>query len=92
MEQTQIVLYCVSINALQLLVQANSLGLSDPGEANEETRGIRGAFKTPTTADVTNGITDAINGALANSSVSRDAVAAVMIGTTVGANFPTSLV
>jgi Hydantoinase/oxoprolinase N-terminal region len=91
-EQTPIVLYCVSITGLHLTVQPNSLVLLDPGEANEENRGIRGAFKTPTTVDVTNGITDAINGALANSSVSGEAVAAVMIGTTVGANFPTLLV
>ncbi|KAF2773044.1 hypothetical protein EJ03DRAFT_387343 [Teratosphaeria nubilosa] len=44
--------------------------------------GIKSAFKTPTTADVTEGITRAIEGAISKSAISRDEIAAVMIGTT----------
>ena len=53
------------------------------GEADQPNRGIRSAFKTPTTPDVTEGITKAIDGALAQCKVSLDSIAAVMIGTTV---------
>ncbi|KAH9844578.1 Hydantoin utilization protein A [Teratosphaeria destructans] len=54
----------------------------NPEEANLSGRGIKSAFKTPTTADVTEGITRAIEGAISKSAISRDEIAAVMIGTT----------
>ncbi|KAH0845037.1 hypothetical protein AYO21_01700 [Fonsecaea monophora] len=53
-----------------------------PGEAHLPDRGIRSAFKTPTTANVTLGITKAIEGAIAKCGIPLEAVAAVMIGTT----------
>lgn len=56
---------------------------TDPGESDKPNRGIRSSFKTPTTRDVTEGIVKAIDGALAQCGVSREAISAVMIGTTV---------
>jgi N-methylhydantoinase A/oxoprolinase/acetone carboxylase beta subunit len=56
----------------------------DPGEANQPHRGIRSSFKTPTTRNVTEGIVKAIDGAIAQSGIDREAISAVMIGTTVG--------
>ncbi|RFU34899.1 hypothetical protein B7463_g1495, partial [Scytalidium lignicola] len=53
-----------------------------PGEVEQSHRGIRSSFKTPTTADVTTGISLAIDGALKKGSIDRDLVSAVMIGTT----------
>ncbi|EXJ67931.1 uncharacterized protein A1O5_08545 [Cladophialophora psammophila CBS 110553] len=53
-----------------------------PGEAHLPDRGIRSAFKTPTTANVTVGITKAIEGAISKCGIPLEAVAAVMIGTT----------
>ncbi|KKY24432.1 putative n-methylhydantoinase a acetone beta subunit [Phaeomoniella chlamydospora] len=53
-----------------------------PGQAREPQRGVLGAFKTPTTQDVTHGIVRAIEGALYQSAIAREAVSAVMIGTT----------
>ncbi|KAK6005849.1 hypothetical protein QM012_007491 [Aureobasidium pullulans] len=53
-----------------------------PGESDKPNRGIRGTFKTPTTANVTEGISKAIAGAIAQSRISHDSVSAVMIGTT----------
>ncbi|RDW74917.1 hypothetical protein BP6252_06059 [Coleophoma cylindrospora] len=53
-----------------------------PGEAESPHRGIRSSFKTPTTADVTEGISLAIDGALKKGSIDRNQVSAVMIGTT----------
>ncbi|KAJ9137866.1 Hydantoin utilization protein A [Pleurostoma richardsiae] len=53
-----------------------------PGEANQPKRGIRSAFKTPTTPNVTDGITAAIRGALSQCDVTQDSISAVMIGTT----------
>ncbi len=55
----------------------------DPGEAHLPDRGIRSAFKTPTTTNVTEGITKAIEGAISKCGIPLEAVAAVMIGTTV---------
>ncbi|KEF56832.1 uncharacterized protein A1O9_07022 [Exophiala aquamarina CBS 119918] len=54
----------------------------DVGEAHLPDRGIRSAFKTPTTANVTEGIGKAIEGAVEKCGVPLDAVAAVMVGTT----------
>lgn len=54
-----------------------------PGEAKEPHRGIRSSFKTPTTSDVTEGISVAIDGALKRACIDRNHVSAVMIGTTV---------
>lgn len=53
-----------------------------PGEVSEKHRGIRSAFKTPTTPDVTTGIAASLRGALDQSGLSQDAISAVMIGTT----------
>lgn len=53
-------------------------------------RGIRSAFKTPTTPNVTEGITKAIEGAISKCGIPLDAVAAVMIGTTVSLELETS--
>jgi N-methylhydantoinase A/oxoprolinase/acetone carboxylase beta subunit len=52
------------------------------GESDLPNRGIRSAFKTPTTPDVTEGIAKAIQGALSQCNVSLSSIAAVMIGTT----------
>ncbi|KAK6373611.1 hypothetical protein LTS17_008103 [Exophiala oligosperma] len=54
----------------------------DPGEAHLPHRGIRTAFKTPTTANVTEGITKAIEGAISQCGIPLHDVSAVMIGTT----------
>ncbi|KAH7024574.1 uncharacterized protein B0I36DRAFT_416023 [Microdochium trichocladiopsis] len=54
----------------------------DPGESSEPNRGIRSAFKTPTTPDVTEGIKAAIQGAINKADVTLDSIASVMIGTT----------
>ncbi|KXT17606.1 hypothetical protein AC579_10129 [Pseudocercospora musae] len=55
----------------------------NPEEADEPHRGIRSAFKTPTTKDVTEGITKAINGAMSQcEGLSQESISAVMIGTT----------
>ncbi|KIX01409.1 uncharacterized protein Z518_09135 [Rhinocladiella mackenziei CBS 650.93] len=53
-----------------------------PGEADTPERGIRSACKTPTTTNVTEGISKAIEGAISKCGVSLAAVSAVMIGTT----------
>jgi N-methylhydantoinase A/oxoprolinase/acetone carboxylase beta subunit len=55
----------------------------DPGEADQPHRGIRSSFKTPTTRNVTEGIVKAIDGAIAKCDINREAISAVMIGTTV---------
>ncbi|KAK5128089.1 hypothetical protein LTR85_005206 [Meristemomyces frigidus] len=55
----------------------------NPEEADKPQRGIRSAFKTPTTPDVTYGIAKAIEGAISGcTDVSRGSISAVMIGTT----------
>ncbi|EXJ83126.1 hypothetical protein A1O1_06745 [Capronia coronata CBS 617.96] len=53
-----------------------------PGEADQPDRGIRTAFKTPTTPNVTEGIAKAVQGAISQCGISLAAVSAVMIGTT----------
>ncbi|RSM09901.1 hypothetical protein CEP52_003869 [Fusarium oligoseptatum] len=54
----------------------------DPSKSKEPDRGIVCSVKASTTPDVTSGIKSAIAKALEQGSISRDAVAAVMIGTT----------
>ncbi|KAF4125452.1 N-methylhydantoinase A/oxoprolinase/acetone carboxylase, beta subunit [Geosmithia morbida] len=54
----------------------------DPGESDTPNRGIRSAFKSPTTPDVTEGITKAVEGALSQCDVPMDKIGGVMIGTT----------
>lgn len=58
----------------------------DPGQAHLPHRGIRTAFKTPTTANVTEGITKAIEGAISQCGIPLHDVSAVMIGTTVSSD------
>lgn len=58
----------------------------DPGESDASHRGIRSAFKSPTTPDVTEGITKAVEGALSQCDVPKDKIGGVMIGTTVCGN------
>jgi hypothetical protein len=54
----------------------------NPAESHLQTRGIKSAFKTPTTPDVNDGIIKAIEGALSQApDISRDEISAVMIGT-----------
>lgn len=55
----------------------------NPLESEAPHRGIRSTYKTPTTANVTEGIVKAIEGAISQcDGFSRDSIAAVMIGTT----------
>jgi N-methylhydantoinase A/oxoprolinase/acetone carboxylase beta subunit len=54
-----------------------------PHESQQSHRGIRGAFKTPTTPDVTEGIRLAVQGAIKESGIDRETISSVMIGTTV---------
>ncbi|KAK5173555.1 uncharacterized protein LTR77_002236 [Saxophila tyrrhenica] len=55
----------------------------NPSESDTPNRGILSAVKTPTTANVTEGIVKAIEGAISQcSGLSRESISAVMIGTT----------
>ena len=53
-----------------------------PEEVSEQHRGIRSTFKTPTTPDVTSGISTALRGAIEKCGIQQNSISAVMIGTT----------
>lgn len=65
------------------MVRANSCNAPDPSKSKEPDRGILCSVKSATTPDVTSGIKSAIANALEQAKIDRDAVIAVMIGTTV---------